>query len=60
MDSKSVLSLCKVGNVKPSADECTCNVSYLLSVEPDVSLVVDTVEKKFKSLFREHVFRQFE
>ena len=60
MDSKSVLSLCKVGNVEPSADECTCDVSYLLSVEPDVSLVVDAVEKKFKRLLREHVFRQLE
>ena len=60
MHREIVLGSCKSCDVKSATDERTGDIAELLSVEPDVCLVVDAVEEKFETLLRKHFVRYAE
>ena len=60
MNRQVVLCCCKGGDVESSTDERSSDVAELLSVEPDVRLIVDAVEEKFEAFLREQFLRKVE
>ena len=60
MHRQTVLGCRQICYVKSAADEGSGNIAELLSVKPDVCLVVDAIEEKLKALLRKHFLRQVE